>query len=185
MKLTGAQALIKSLEMEKHGGHVRPPGRRDPARLRPAHRLVDPPHPRAPRAGRRPHGRGLRARDRAAGRGHGHEWAGGDEHRHPARRRLPGLDPDRRDHGSGAARLDRHGRVPGVRHRRHHDAGHQAQLAHHRRPGHPPDRARGVPRGHDRPAGTGARRHARRTSPTRRWTGSGPTPSTCPATSPT
>ena len=35
--------------------------------------------------------------------------------------------------GPGAVRGDRHRRVPGVRHRRHHDAGHQAQLAHHRR----------------------------------------------------
>ena len=33
------------------------------------------------------------------------------------------------DHRPGAVRGDRHRRVPGVRHRRHHDAGHQAQLA--------------------------------------------------------
>ena len=38
------------------------------------------------------------------GRGHGHERSGGDEHRHAARRRLPGLDPARRDHRPGRAR---------------------------------------------------------------------------------
>ena len=55
----------------------------------------------------------------------------------PLVRRVHGLDPARRDHRPGAVRGDRHRRVPGVRHRRHHDAGHQAQLAHHRRAGHP------------------------------------------------
>ena len=133
MKLTGAQALIKSLEMEGDGGHVRPPRRGDPARLRPADRLVDPPHPRAPRAGRRPHGRGLRPRHRPPRRGHGHERPGRHQHRHAAVRRLHGLDPARGHHRPGAVRGDRHRRVPGVRHRRHHDAGHQAQLARHRR----------------------------------------------------
>ncbi len=57
------------------GGHVRPPRRRHPARLRPDPRLVDPPHPGAPRAGRRPHGRGLRPGHRPARRGHGDERA--------------------------------------------------------------------------------------------------------------
>ena len=42
----------------------------------------------------------------------------------------------------------------------HHDAGHQAQLAGDRRPGHPADRARGVPRGDDGPPRPGARRRA-------------------------
>ena len=55
------------------GGHVRPPRRCDPSGLRPADRLVDPPHPRAPRAGRRPHGVGLRAHDRPPGCRDGHE----------------------------------------------------------------------------------------------------------------
>ena len=50
----------------RHRSHVRPSRRRDPAGLRPADRLVDPPHPRAPRAGRRPHGRGLRPRHRSS-----------------------------------------------------------------------------------------------------------------------
>ena len=69
----------------RRGGHVRPPRRGDPPRLRPADRLVDPPHPRAPRAGRRAHGVGLRARDRPARCRDGHERSGGDQHRHAAR----------------------------------------------------------------------------------------------------
>ena len=46
-------------------GRLRPPGGRHPSRLRPDPRLVDPAHPRPPRAGRRARGRGLRRRDRA------------------------------------------------------------------------------------------------------------------------
>ena len=37
-------------------------------------------------------------------------------------------------HRPGAARRDRHRRLPGVRHHRHHPVGHQAQLPRHRRP---------------------------------------------------
>ncbi len=51
------------------------PGGRHPPGVRPDHRLADPPHPRAPRAGRRPHGRGLRPRHRPPGRGHGDQRA--------------------------------------------------------------------------------------------------------------
>ena len=58
-------------------GHVRPARRGHPARLRPDPRLVDPPHPGPPRAGRRPHGRGLRPGHRPARRGHGDERARG------------------------------------------------------------------------------------------------------------
>ena len=48
--------------------------------------------------------------------------------------------PDGRGHRPGGGRRDRHGRLPGGRHPRHHDADHQAQL-----PGHRPrrDPARG------------------------------------------
>ena len=84
MKCTGAQALIKSLEMEGVEVMFGLPGRRDPPGLRPADRLLDPPHPRPPRAGRRPHGLGLRARHRPPGRLHGDERPGGDERRHRA-----------------------------------------------------------------------------------------------------
>ena len=82
MKLTGAQALIKSLEMEGvevmfglPGGCILPAY--DPLLDSP-----DPPHPRAPRAGRRPHGRGLRPRHRPPRRGHGDQRPGGHQHRH-------------------------------------------------------------------------------------------------------
>ena len=48
--------------------------------------------------------------------------------------------------------VDRHRRVPGVRHRRHHHARHQAQLADHRREDVPRVDPRGVPRRDHRPA---------------------------------
>ena len=77
---------------------------------------------------------------------------------------------------------DRHRRVPGGRHPRHHDADHQAQLPGHRRRRDPARDRRGVPHRLDRPARPGARRHhqgrpagAARRSPGRRR-------STCPAT---
>ncbi len=146
--------------MEQHGGHVRPPRRCDPPRLRPADRLVDPPHPRAPRAGRRPHGRGVRPRDRSSRGGHGHQRPGGDQHRHAPVRRLHGQRPDRRHDRPGALLGDRYRRLPGGGHGRDHDADHQAQLARHRRLRHPAGGARGVPRRHDRPARPGAHRHA-------------------------
>ena len=53
------------------------------------------------------------------------------------RRRVHGLGPAGRDHRSGGQRRDRHRRLPGGRHPRHHDADHQAQL-----PGQRPERHR-------------------------------------------
>ena len=143
----------------RRGGHVRPPRRRDPARLRPAHRLVDPPHPRAPRAGRRPHGGGLRARDRPARRRDGHERS--RRRRTSSRRSCDAyMDsvPIVVHHRPGAVRGDRHRRVPGgdtvgitmpiTKH----------NWLDHRRAGHPARRPRGVPRRDDGPARPGARR---------------------------
>ena len=78
-------------------------------------------------------------------------------HRH--RHRVHGLDPDGRPHRPGADARDRPGRVPGMRHGRHHAALRQAQL---------PGQGRQGPRGHDqegvlprrdRPARPGAGRH--------------------------
>ena len=101
MKLTGAQALIKSLEMEQvevmfglPGGAILPVY--DPlidSSIR--HILV-----------RHEQGAGHMAsgyarRDRAARRRDGHERSGGDEHRHAAVRRVHGLGPDRRHHRPG------------------------------------------------------------------------------------
>ena len=136
MKLTGAQALIKSLEMEGMevmfglpGGAILPVY--DPlidSSIR--HILVR--QSRAPGTWRRA------TRTRPAVRAcDGHERSRGHEHRHAARRHVHGLDPDRRDHRPGRVLGDRHRRVPGGRHRRHHDAGDEAQLADLRREGHP------------------------------------------------
>ena len=96
MELTGAQALVKSLEMQEVEVIFGLPGGAILPGIRPDHRLADPPHPRSPRAGRGPHGRGLRAGDRPPGRGDGDERPGRDQRRHAARRRLHGLDPLRR-----------------------------------------------------------------------------------------
>ena len=52
-----------------------------------------------------------------------------DEPRHADRRRLDGLDAARLHHGTGALVPDRHRRVPGVRHHRHHDPDRQAFVA--------------------------------------------------------
>ena len=129
MQLTGAQALIKSLEQEAVEVIFGLPGGCILPGLRPAAGVDDPPHPRAPRAGRRPHGRGLRPRHRSPRRGHGDVGPGGDEPRHAADGRLHGLDPDGRHHRPGVDGGDRQRRLPGVRHRRHHPLGHQAQRA--------------------------------------------------------
>ncbi len=71
---------------------------------------------------------GLRAGDRQGRRLHGDLGPGRDEPGDADRRRVHGLGADRRDHRSGRQRRDRHRRLPGGRHLRHHDADHQAQL---------------------------------------------------------
>ena len=121
MKLTGAQALIKSLEMEGVEVMFGLPGRVHPAGLRPAARLVDPPHPRAPRAGRRPHGRGLRPRHRPA---RVWRWSRAARRRRTSSRRCatPTWTPSRWWHHRPGPHLGhRHRCLPGVRHGRHHD----------------------------------------------------------------
>ena len=113
---------------------------------------------------------------------------GRHQHRHPAVRRLHGLDPDGGHHRPGGDR-----RRIGTDAFQECDttgitmAGHQAQLPGHRGPGHPPHRPRGVPHRHDR----AARARCSSTSPR---TSSTPEPesamdwywpddrSTCPAT---
>ena len=162
--------------------HVRDPRRGDPADLRRDRARHDrAAHPRPPRAGRRPHGRGLRARLGQGRRRDRDLGPGRDEPRDGDRRCLDGLDPARLHHGPGEVEPDRHRRLPGDRRDRDHDADRQALLA---RPG----RARAAAGDEDRlprrhaPAARArcsstSRRTRRRpssTSPTRR----GPT---CPA----
>ncbi|GIU89943.1 MAG: hypothetical protein KatS3mg010_1042 [Acidimicrobiia bacterium] len=66
MKLTGAQALIKALEMEGVEVIFGLPGGAILPVYDPHHRVVHPPHPRAPRAGRRAHGSRATPTPRAA-----------------------------------------------------------------------------------------------------------------------
>ena len=77
---------------------------------------------------------------------------------------------------------DRHGRVPGGRHQRHHHADHQAQLPGDRRRGDPAGDRRGVPPGVDRPAGSGAGRHPQGRAPGEDDLRLAPGAATCPAT---
>ena len=108
---------------------------------------------------------------------------GRDQPGHADRRRVHGLGADGRDHRSGGPRRDRHGRLPGGRHLRHHDADHEAQLPGQRPDDIPRDDRRGVPHRLDRPARPGARRRRPRTRCRRGSTSSWPTElSTCPAT---
>ena len=114
----------------RRGGHVRPPRRRDPAGLRPADRLVDPPHPRAPRAGRRPHGvAATRTRPAAPVSRWSRAAPRATNIVTPLCDAYMDSMPIVVHHRPGRRTGDRHRRVPGGRHRRHHDAGHQAQLA--------------------------------------------------------
>ena len=63
IEVTGAQSLVRSARVRRGRHHLRHPRRRDPAGVRPAAGLRQgPAHPRPPRAGRRPRGRGLRRR---------------------------------------------------------------------------------------------------------------------------
>ena len=84
----------------------------------------------------------------------------------------------------------RHRRLPGVRHHRHHPVGHQAQRADHVGPGHPPGHPRGVPHRHHRPSrarcwSTSPRTSSTPRTPTRPWSGTGPTRVDLPGYKPT
>ena len=120
---------------------------------------------------RDPRRRGLRPLDRQARRRPRHLGPRRDQRRHRHDRRADGLDPDRRPHRPGRDLPDRQRRLPGGRHRRHHPAVHQAQLAGqgHReaRRDHPP----GLPRRHLTAAPA-------RSSSTSRRTSSSPSPTT-------
>ncbi|CAA9483212.1 MAG: Acetolactate synthase large subunit, partial [uncultured Solirubrobacterales bacterium] len=97
-----------------------PPDLRRPLRRGPA------PCPLPPRGRCGARCRGLRQGERPRRRGAGHERSGGDEPRHPHRRRDARLGPHGVHHRPGAHRSDRHRRLPGGRHHRHHHARGQA-----------------------------------------------------------
>ena len=84
---------------------------------------------------------------------------GRDQCRHRADRRADGFDPDRLHHRAGADASHRQRRVPGMRHRRHHAAVHQAQLSGEGRRRSAARAARGVLRRRQRAAGAGGGRH--------------------------
>ena len=135
-------------------------GRRHPAALRHPRRLPGaPPHPRPPRAGRRPCRRRLRPGHRPGRRLHGDVGARRDEPGHRHRHGAARLGPDGRDHRQRAGRAHRQGRLPGDRHHRHHPADDQAQLPRPRRRRPAAGHRRGVPHRPDRPAGPGPHRH--------------------------
>ena len=135
-KITGAMAVRRALEAEGVEYALRHARRDDPADLRRAVRAREKLEARAhpPRAGGRPRGGGLRARDRQGRRVHGHVRPGRDEPRH---RRSPTRTWTRcRSSRSPRTCRDvahRHGRLPGGGHHRHHDADHEAQLPRDRR----------------------------------------------------
>ncbi len=102
--MTGAQQPRPLPRGARRRRRLRHPRRRDPPALRPADGLpVGAAHPRPPRAGRGPRGRGLRPRDRPGRRLHGDVRPGRDQPRHADRRRLHGLGADGRDHRPGGA----------------------------------------------------------------------------------
>ncbi len=163
MKLTGAQALIKSLEMEQvevvfglPGGCILPAY--DPILDSPIRHILV----------RHEQGAGHMAEGYAhvtgrPGRGHGDQRPGCDQPGHAALRRLHGLGADGRHHRPGEPTGDRDRRLPGVRHGRHHPLGDQAQRADHGARRDSPVGAPGLPAGHHRPARAGPARRARRT----------------------
>ena len=85
---------------------------------------------------------------------------GRHERGHGTGRRTDGFDPAGGPHRAGADLHDRNRRLPGGRHRRHHAALHEDELAregHGAAVGHHPP---GVPRRHERSARAGAGRHS-------------------------
>ena len=162
--MTGAQSLITSLEAAGVEHIFGIPGGAILPAYDPLFDSQDPAHPGAPRAGRRPRGPGLRRGDRPGRCLHGHLRPGRDQPGDADRRRPHGLGADGRHHRPGRRRRDRHRRLPGGRHPRHHDADHQAQLPGHRPRGDPAD---GSPRRSTSPPPAGPARCSS-TSPSRR-----------------
>ena len=162
--MTGAEVVCEALVREGVDTLFGYPGGAVLHLYDPAHADArpPPPHPRAPRTGRRAHGRGLRESDGQDGRGAGDVGAGRNERGHRNRERVHGLHAARRHHRPGAAQDDRHRRVPGSRHRRHHAAVHEDELprpSRRRAGGRDP---RSVSSREQRPSRSRARRHPER-----------------------
>ena len=109
---------------------------------------------------RDPCGRRLCPLDRQARRGARHLRPRRDQCGHRHHRRVDGFDPDGRHHRPGRDAPDRHRRVSGSRHGRHHAPLHQAQLSGEDRPKLGARDSRGVPDRHHRPPRPGGDRHS-------------------------
>ena len=157
--------------------------RRDPSGLRPAdgqHRAA--PHPGAARAGRRSRRRGLRRGIQQDRRRDRDLRPRRDQPRHRDRRRLHGLGADRLHHRSGVLEPDGHRRLPGGRHRRHHDADHEALVPGEATPRTSPARSPRPSRSPAPAAPAPCSWTSRRTRSRPRRRSSGRPRSTCPAT---
>ena len=101
--LTGAQALVRSLEALGVEVMFGIPGGAILPAYDPLFDSRGPAHPGPPRAGRRPRRHRLRPGHRQGRRLHGHLRPGRDEPGHADRRRVHGLGADGRDHRPGGA----------------------------------------------------------------------------------
>ncbi len=140
--------------------HLRPFRRRGDADVRRAGRFQDQADPRAPRAGRHPHGRWLRALHGQARRGARDLGPRRHQHRDGAAHGAHGLGADHRDLRPDDLADARQGRIPGGRRHGDHLSRGQALVSGQGRPRHPAHRARGLPRRNDGPPGPGADRRA-------------------------
>ena len=116
-------------------------------------------HPGPPGRRRGACGGRLRALDRQGRRRARHVRPRRHQRGHRPHRRAVRFHSRRLLHRPGADASDRLGRVPGVRHGRHHALVHQAQLSREERRRPRPRAARGVLRRAHRPARPGRRRH--------------------------
>ena len=177
---TGGDKVVAVPRARGRRSRLRPVGWRGDADLRRAGRLEDQAGPGPPRAGRHPHGRRLRARDRPAGVVLVTSGPGATNTVTGPADRADGLGADDRplrpDHHPDAGQ----GRLPGGRRHRHHLPGGQAQLPGQERQRHPARHEGGVLHRHHRPAGPGAHRPAEGRDQRRRARRRSSTPSNLP-----
>ncbi len=106
---------------------LRPAGRCDHHRSTTSHGVGDdPPHPRRHEQGAGHAAEGYASASGKVGVAIATSGPRGDEPRHRDRRRLHGLGAVHRHHRTGVLDPDGDGRLPGGRHRRHHDADHES-----------------------------------------------------------